>query len=499
FNDGSFAGWEDSPDQAINYSGKSIDSLYVGGFPASSLLRFAESDGTLVNTSPLSNAQYTELTNLIAGSSSKYLRSSTTAGTQIPVVSSQPSSLSAGQMWYEAGSLKYYDGANSQVRTLGTGTVTSVSAGTGLSGGPITGSGSLALASGVATPGTYRSVTVDTYGRVTAGSNPTTAADYGLTDVFKNGGSAFSGTGTLGTTDNNDLSVVTNGSTRMTVLKDGNVGIGTASPTALLDVNGGVRYSTLTHSSAALIIGATYSYTGGITTGTAMNIQTNSLTSGTALRVLSSGNGMSGYLISANYSGSGSGTALYGAITNASATGDALLISNNGTGLTARFNSMTGDTTPVVIDNSGNLGVGVVAPGYKLDVNGVVRADSVTNASDRRLKKDINSLATQEMLEKVLALRGVSYHWRSPVREQNLQVGFIAQEMEQIFPDLVSTDSQGMKSVNYTHLIAPVTSAVQALNAKIEQQESALEYLRKENQLLKAYICERDPKAAFCP
>ena len=39
------------------------------------------------------------------------------------------------------------------------------------------------LASGIATPGTYKSVTVDTYGRVTVGTNPTTLAGYGITDA----------------------------------------------------------------------------------------------------------------------------------------------------------------------------------------------------------------------------------------------------------------------------------------------------------------------------
>jgi hypothetical protein len=39
------------------------------------------------------------------------------------------------------------------------------------------------LASGIATPGTYKAVTVDTYGRVTAGSNPTTLAGFGITDA----------------------------------------------------------------------------------------------------------------------------------------------------------------------------------------------------------------------------------------------------------------------------------------------------------------------------
>ena len=40
------------------------------------------------------------------------------------------------------------------------------------------------LASGVATPGTYKSVTVDTYGRVTAGTTPTTVSGFGITDAL---------------------------------------------------------------------------------------------------------------------------------------------------------------------------------------------------------------------------------------------------------------------------------------------------------------------------
>lgn len=72
-----------------------------------------------------------------------------------------------------------------------TGTVTSVTltSGTGItvsdSGTAITGTGSrtISLASGVATAGTYKSVTVDTYGRVTSGTNPTTLSGYGITDA----------------------------------------------------------------------------------------------------------------------------------------------------------------------------------------------------------------------------------------------------------------------------------------------------------------------------
>lgn len=58
-------------------------------------------------------------------------------------------------------------------KTSNTGTVTSITAGTGLTGGTISTSGTIALATSGVTAGTYKSVTVDTYGRVTAGTNPT--------------------------------------------------------------------------------------------------------------------------------------------------------------------------------------------------------------------------------------------------------------------------------------------------------------------------------------
>jgi phage-related tail fiber protein len=85
------------------------------------------------------------------------------------------------------------NGTASVVQLSGGGTVSSVATGTGLTGGPITSSGTISLASGVATAGTYKSVTVDTYGRVTAGTNPTTLAGYGITDAPTTTGTGASG------------------------------------------------------------------------------------------------------------------------------------------------------------------------------------------------------------------------------------------------------------------------------------------------------------------
>jgi hypothetical protein len=63
------------------------------------------------------------------------------------------------------------------------------------------------LASGIATPGTYKSVTVDTYGRITAGTNPTTLAGYGITDAQPLDTDLTTLAGLTATTDNFIVSV----------------------------------------------------------------------------------------------------------------------------------------------------------------------------------------------------------------------------------------------------------------------------------------------------
>lgn len=62
-------------------------------------------------------------------------------------------------------------------RTIASGAGITVTSGDGVGGNP-----TIALTSGVVTSGTYKSVTVDTYGRITAGTNPTTLSGYGITD-----------------------------------------------------------------------------------------------------------------------------------------------------------------------------------------------------------------------------------------------------------------------------------------------------------------------------
>jgi hypothetical protein len=138
------------------------------------------------------------------------------------------------------------------------------------------------------------------------------------------------------------------------------------------------------------------------------------------------------------------------------------------------------------LTGDGRLGIGTIAPGYNLEVgsasvSGVVArfvnssgscdinptTTSLSCSSDQTLKKNITSLS-DEFLTKVISLRPVTYNWNAEVDGTTGHIGFIAQEVEQIFPDLVATDSvTGLKSVNYIGFIPYITKAVIEQNVKI--------------------------------
>ncbi len=142
------------------------------------------------------------------------------------------------------------------------------------------------------------------------------------------------------------------------------------------------------------------------------------------------------------------------------------------------------------IKNGGNVGIGTTTPGYLLDVNGSLRCFSFTNSSDVRFKKNIADLA--DPLDSLLGLRGVSYEWRKgEFKETQMadgkQFGFIAQEVEKIFPDLVSTDAKGYKSVNYLGVIPVAVEAIKTLKAKNDALEAKLDAVLKRLDALESH------------
>ncbi|MGV3600490.1 MAG: tail fiber domain-containing protein [Dyadobacter fermentans] len=101
---------------------------------------------------------------------------------------------------------------------------------------------------------------------------------------------------------------------------------------------------------------------------------------------------------------------------------------------------------------------------------------NLTQNSDRRLKSDLATL--QGSRHKILGLSGYHYRWASEKRSRALQTGFVAQEVEAVLPELVETDAQGYKSVNYIGLIPHLVEAFKELQNDYNTMKAANEALQ---------------------
>ena len=102
---------------------------------------------------------------------------------------------------------------------------------------------------------------------------------------------------------------------------------------------------------------------------------------------------------------------------------------------------------------------------------------TLTQNSDARLKTNITPL--KAALYKLSLLNGYHYNWLAKERGQQLQAGLLAQEVEQQMPELVTTDEEGIKSVNYNGMMAYLVEAVKELKKENEQLKKDIEMLRK--------------------
>ena len=105
--------------------------------------------------------------------------------------------------------------------------------------------------------------------------------------------------------------------------------------------------------------------------------------------------------------------------------------------------------------------------------------------SDRRLKSHIVSLNSQEILNKVLRMQGVTYTLKSNP-EQGIQYGFIAQDLREIFPEKITENKAGYLSASYGDFDPMMVEAIKALNDKIEKLENENSQLKNLNARLDA-------------
>ena len=196
--------------------------------------------------------------------------------------------------------------------------------------------------------------------------------------------------------------------TKMTILGNGKVGIGTTIPNAKLSVQQGAD------------------------------------TVGSGLRIVKAGGESNGYW-------------------------DQWMNSSNVFGL-----SWMGGSQLMSITSGGNVGIGTTAPGYTLTVAGTAWVTSgAWSGSDARWKQNITPISSSDALDKVTQLSGVTYNWNQLDFPQNnfdslTHLGFIAQEVEKIVPDLVTTGADGYKGVDYNGFAPLVVEAIKELNLSLK-------------------------------
>jgi len=109
-----------------------------------------------------------------------------------------------------------------------------------------------------------------------------------------------------------------------------------------------------------------------------------------------------------------------------------------------------------------------------INVNKVVASSTISESSDRRIKENIVTI--KDALLKVKKLRGVEYN---KIKTPNFdEIGFIAQEVEDIVPELVQTDENGMKSVSYARTVSLLTEAMKEQQKTIESQQKDINELK---------------------
>lgn len=360
-----------------------------------------------------------------------------------------------------------------------------------------------------------------------------------LAAAFKQGGNTFGHTAVLGTNDGQQLALSTGGHARMTITANGEVGIGTTAPSETLQVVDGSSPSgtqvTIGPSSNLVDARATLSlrsrHNHAVTEGrvatshegdlqllpaagrrtefygtgdtlkmfvgdSGVGLHTANLTDtltlngsmGFAGEVATTGSQIRGRKTSGELSIFANGSAtdgpaveLYGAAhpTRANA-----LYFATGPGGNMHFVNHEGANvweTLMVIRPGGSIAVGLETPAAKLHVNGNIRAEgsvagqSLITTSDRRLKENVRDL---EGLALILQLQGHRFTWKT---DGSADVGFIAQEVESVDPDLVVTNPQtGIKGVKYSNIVAPLVEATKELYGRCEMTRRQGERLQRE-------------------
>jgi hypothetical protein len=140
------------------------------------------------------------------------------------------------------------------------------------------------------------------------------------------------------------------------------------------------------------------------------------------------------------------------------------------------------NNTPNVIIPTGSVGIGTTGPSYKLHVEGntsgisIYASHDIAAFSDITVKKDVQKI--ENAIEKVKELNGYTYV-RTDDETNTRRAGVIAQEVQKVLPEVVSANPDGTLNVAYSNMIALLIEGMKEQQATIERLENRIKQLEK--------------------
>jgi hypothetical protein len=158
----------------------------------------------------------------------------------------------------------------------------------------------------------------------------------------------------------------------------------------------------------------------------------------------------------------------------------------------------------MLIDNQGNIGINTTSPGSLLDVNGILKTNTllvnsttnssglgtggsltvlgggafgkdvfvggtITSSSDLRLKKNITQIPDSEnFLDKIYNINEYTYNYKWENENATPMYGFVAQELLSEFPYLVKGSDDDLYSVDYQKMTVILLKCVKELHKKFQ-------------------------------